>query len=86
MKEDCPNPQEDCKYYPACFADQHHIYGRAKNHVGKIARKFAELPQNKEQLCRIVHEELHATEGVLPLPDVGEMQEAIEIWRTERYD
>lgn len=85
-KGECLEPRPDCKYYPDCFSDQHHLYGRAKNHIGKIARKFSELPENKIQMCRREHEELHANDGILELPSTGVMQEAVVLWRRTRYD
>lgn len=71
---ECPNPRPDCKYAPDCFSDKHHIYGRPPK---GIARRFSLLPENTVQLCRVEHEEVHATEGVLPLPDIETMKQII---------
>ena len=80
-REDCPVESPDCKYYPDCFSDAHHLYGRPKT---QIAKRFARLPDNVVQLCRIEHEETHATEGVLELPDVEVMKQAIAEERKNR--
>jgi len=77
VRAECPNPQPDCKYFASasgCFSDTHHIYGRPNN--GK-AKQFANLPDSKEQLCRQEHEEKHASNGVLPLPSMEVMKQAI---------
>jgi len=79
-KEQCPNPQPDCKYSPRCFSDTHHIYGRGRG-MGKIATTFCELPENKQQICRQEHDEINATYVHLPLPDLDFMKDAIERFR-----
>lgn len=71
---ECPNPLPECKYAPDCFSDLHHVYGRPRNGVGK---QFANLPENKEQLCRREHDEINATYVHLPLPSLDVMREAI---------
>lgn len=72
-KEDCPNPQPDCKYYPDCFADRHHLYPQR---LGKtaLALAFLNLPENIVQPCRRLHEE-SAPEYYLPAKSV--MREAV---------
>lgn len=74
MKESCESENPDCKYFPDCFSDAHHLYGRPKSGT---AKKFARLACNTVQLCRAEHDELHATEGVLPLPDLQTMKNAL---------
>ena len=89
LRGECDENYHNCPYQErpdGCYSDTHHLYGRAKNHIGKIARKFAELPDNKGQMCRFDHEQLHHVQGVLPLPDIEVMKEAIEIWRRDRYN
>jgi len=73
-REACPNENDQCKYAPDCYSDNHHIYGRPKS---GIAKKFGSLIQNQLQLCRVEHEELHALDGVIPLPDIDTMKRAI---------
>ena len=80
---ECPNPNPDCKYFSApprfpdvdhgCFSDTDHIYGRAKG-LGRIARRFCMLPENKRQICRNEHDEINATYVHLPLPDLDTMK------------
>ena len=73
-----PNP--DCKYAPNCFADRHHVYGRPSS---GIARRFSLLEENVVVICRVKHEQIHASDGVLPLPDINIMKEAINGKRTK---
>ena len=69
---ECPRPNPECRYYPDCFSDAHHIYGKQ---AGGIRKEFSNL--HTEQMCRSEHDELHATEGVLPLPDIETMKRII---------
>lgn len=78
---ECPNPDPECKYYPDCFSDTDHIYGRARG-LGRIARRFTQLPENKRQICRREHDEINATYVHLPLPSLDVMKEAM---RRARY-
>lgn len=76
MRGACNSERPDCKYAPDCFSDKHHIYGRPS---GTVARRFSLLVENTVQLCRLEHEELHATVGVEILPDIKTMKEAIRL-------
>lgn len=71
---ECPRFELDCKYYPECFSDTDHMYGRPKDPVPK---RFANLPENKRQICRAEHDEINATYVHLPLPSLDVMKEAI---------
>lgn len=71
---ECPDPNPDCKYYPDCFSDRHHLYGRPES---GIAKRFANLGAHIVQMCRAEHEEIHATEGVLDLPEVDVMKDTL---------
>ena len=59
---ECPEPRPDCPYAQSpegCFSDLHHNYFPSGEYYGTLEKEFRELPENKEQLCRIVHEERH---------------------------
>lgn len=85
--EPCENATPDCKYWfsepkfegidNGCFSDTDHIYGRARG-LGRIARRFCMLPENKRQICRAEHDEINATFVHLPLPDIETMKRALE--------
>lgn len=77
MRGECPNQNPECKYFPDCFSDTDHIYGRARG-LSRIARRFTELPENKRQICRSEHDEINATYVHLPLPDLDFMKEALK--------
>lgn len=56
------NPTEDCKYYPDCYEDVHHLYYPANEYKGTVEKTFRDLDENKQRLCRELHELRHLTE------------------------
>lgn len=44
------------------FSDLHHTYYPRSEYRTKVEKEFRELPENKVQLCRNEHQEIHATE------------------------
>lgn len=81
-RKHCENINEGCKYFATeigCHSDQHHLYSQTTaKQLGHIAKKFCELPENKVQLCRVEHEELHATTEPLEFPPTHIMLSIIE--------
>ena len=78
MISNCPNPQPDCKYAEVgCFADTDHFYWPAKDYRTKVEQAYRELPPHKEQKCRRLHDERHATERPPTKPSHDEMVRAI---------
>lgn len=68
-REICPNQNQDCKYFPDCFADTHHDwYPRTeyRTHLEKQFRSsFVRL------LCRAEHDIIHANGiPVKPSPEI----------------
>src|ERR1700739_613559 len=71
-KEKCPFENTECPYYdhrPAikgaetgCYADEHHLYWPKPDYSSSNARKFRNSPENKVQLCRWLHDEVHYEE------------------------
>lgn len=87
MIEKC-QPSPDCKYWnheptPCPFEDKHHKYGRPPK---GIARRFALLDENVEIGCRVEHERIHNECGVLKLPSLELMKQAIERSRNARKE
>lgn len=79
MITECPNPQPDCKYFErGCFSDTDHIVPRRLATTVLSSIYIIDLPSNREQLCRKIHEEKTAR-GDEPLPSVEEMREALVI-------
>lgn len=64
MRGECPNPRPDCPYAElkgGCFSDEHHLFFPRVDYRGIIASEFRNLPENKEDICRWDHDEIHAT-------------------------
>lgn len=92
----CPEPnKEGCPWVDrpgGCFADTDHIVPRflarrVGDGVGKmIARKYVDLPENKQQLCRYEHDQKSAEELETPpeLPELEVMKAAIKQRRRRR--
>lgn len=84
----CPEESSHCIYYntpSGCFSDVHHTFGQARaKALGHIARVFGELEQNKEQICRAEHDEIHAANYYPEFPSVTVMLQAIEDSRYNR--
>lgn len=59
------------------FSDVHHRYWEAKNYASGVAKVFRELPENKVQLCRNEHNEIHATTSPPERPSRAFMIQAI---------
>jgi hypothetical protein len=78
MKGECPNNNTDCPYYETgCFSDTHHQMWPSDQFITPVERLFRELPENKEQLCRLEHDEIHATQEPPAKPRRTEMIQAI---------
>lgn len=75
--EACPNTNEACKYYPECYADEHHLVWPKKNYKSPIEREYRSLPEHRVTICRAEHDEIHATERPPRKPSRNEMLQAI---------
>lgn len=76
VARECYTAQPDCKYAPRCFSDTHHIYPRSMCDT-TLKRMFSELPDNKEQLCRVEHELRHRNDDPPEFPSTEAMLGAI---------
>ena len=81
MRENCPIAHEGCKYHPNCFADTDHYYYPKSDYKTPLEKEFRELPENKQQICREMHDLRHITETPPPKPDLNFMREAIRRYR-----
>lgn len=80
MRSECPSPQLDCKYAGlpgGCFADTDHFYWPERNYQTPLEKEYRELPHHKKQLCRMLHDERHATEAPPTKPSREEMARAV---------
>jgi len=62
MKERPCNPSQDCKFFPNCFTDIHHIYYPKSLYRTNAEKQFRTLAGNIMRICREQHNDLHATE------------------------
>lgn len=75
--ERCPSANEQCRYAPDCYADTHHLYWPRRRYTAGVEKAFRDLPENKVELCRAEHSDLHAREKPPEKPSRSEMIEAI---------
>lgn len=62
---ECPDPVPECQYFntdAGCFSDTDHLYSPAYRYKTLIEKTFRELPSNKQQICRRLHDLKNATE------------------------
>ena len=90
--EKCPMANAGCKWYGrptpkqlegeqdhGCFSDTDHILPK-KLASSAMERRFLELPENKQQICRRIHDEKTHNEWIDPpeLPDRAFIVEALK--------
>jgi hypothetical protein len=81
MAEACPFETPDCKYFnlsSGCFSDIHHLYFPRREYRSPTEKRFRELSENKVQLCRQDHDDLHAVTDIPEKPDLEIMRQAIQ--------
>ena len=95
MRSKCPEPnKEGCPWQNrgGCFADSDHITPRAvakqqkDARMRKLARRFIGLPENKQQLCRYLHDQktLYEQDNPPSLPSEEEMRARVNEYMKER--
>jgi len=73
-------PTPDCPYYKTtagCHESIHHELYPANDYRGAVERTFRNLDQNKTDICRRLHDQIHATETPPDKPDFEEMRQAV---------
>ena len=79
-RRECPEPnKEGCPWQDrkgGCFSDLHHLAHPASSYHTPIEKRFRDLPENKQQLCRYLHDLAHL-EAPPVKPSVDEMRQAI---------
>lgn len=78
MKSECPFANDGCRYAPDCYADTDHYYWPGYDYKTRVERDFRELPENKDQLCRDLHDQRHATEEPPDKPTRDFMVQALK--------
>lgn len=77
MRGECLNPRDDCHQQEGAFSDEHHKVWPASSYLGPLAVTYRNLPGNREQVCRCVHDEIHASEAPPERPSNNEMRRQI---------
>lgn len=80
MITECNLNLEGCRYAnlpSGCFSDTDHFYWPRGLYRTAVEREYRELPAHKEQKCRMLHDERHATEQPPAKPPRDEMLRAI---------
>lgn len=84
MTEKCPKENEACKYFDSdlgCHSSIHHQWWPRRAYMSGNDKKFRELPEHKEKLCRAEHDELHAREKPPEKPPIEVILAALGIRR-----
>lgn len=72
--EKVPCEQNDaCKYYPNCYEDTHHLLYPSADYTTPLERLYRSLDDNKVEMCRQQHDELHRTQQPPEKPTREEM-------------
>lgn len=63
----CPsiNGERDCPHYyrkQGCGLDRHHLYWPSAEYRNTLEKKWRNLGKNVVEVCRRLHDEIHATE------------------------
>lgn len=75
------NPNPDCPYYrtaQGCMETIHHRYFPASEYQGVLAKTFRNLDENKELICRRLHDVTHIYDSPPEVPSRDEMFEAVD--------
>lgn len=62
MQERPCNPSQECKIWPNCFMDTHHMYYPKSLYKTDAEKLFRNLAGNTMRICRALHDDLHANE------------------------
>ena len=77
--EDRPcSPSKDCKLWPDCFMDIHHMYYPKSLYRTDAEKSFRNLAGNIMRICRALHDDLHANERPPEKPSRGVIFNAIK--------
>lgn len=74
------DPNRECRIRDTigCFEDIDHEYWPSRQYRTPLEKEFRELPENKRQICRDLHNERHATESPPEKPSRREMISAVQ--------
>lgn len=76
----CPRANApDCPYRSqvGCESNKHHQYWPRRDYKTSLEKEFRELPENKEQICKWLHQLIHENSEPPEKPNVQDMIRAI---------
>jgi hypothetical protein len=76
----CPIYQQEGE----CFEDRHHKYWPSDEYSSRTEKQFRQLEVNKVDICRWLHNTIHAVALPPEHPTVAVMRKAIEAERQQR--
>ena len=76
MRNGCESSGDHCPLKKP-FTDRHHLFYPRSAYRTPIEKAFRDLPENKVDICRCLHNYLHRTEPIPKKPSREEMLEAI---------
>lgn len=71
-----PNPECPYNKKGGCREDEHHLYWPGNEYRGTVEKTFRNLPENKIQMCRRLHDVEHSLQPPTK-PDKDKMLETI---------
>lgn len=83
----CPFESPDCKYFNninGCHTSVHHEFYPRVDYKSPVEKRFRELPENKFEVCRQMHDEIHAHDEPPMKPSIEVMRHAVNESRVKR--
>ena len=77
MRGECTPEQKEVCPLRTHFQDEHHLMYPKRDYSQPVEKAYRELPENKVQMCRHEHNELHATQEPPLKPSIETMAEAV---------
>lgn len=76
-----PDMQERCPIFiqeGECYVDKHHLYWPSTDYRGRVEKEFRQLEVHKVDICRWLHNTIHAIALPPEKPTRKEMREIID--------
>lgn len=67
----------DCPIKGCPTEDEHHLFWPGNEYQGTLEKTFRNLPDNKVDICRRLHEWIHKVEPIPEKPDHEQMRKTI---------
>lgn len=82
--ENVPCPMRDTEHCPIylqegeCYEDKHHIYWPSSEYTSRAEKQFRVLGSNIIQMCRFIHNTVHAVSPPPEMPSPAEMKAEVK--------